>query len=165
MNKNAVSYYKCDWKKRKYNHGETTWLLYWENAEISAIFFAIFAIFLDLGSDFDRVRTCFGEGIMPKSVHLCQWRSHCRLFEERLDKNSVKSTQKHHHFVRIFYLPNIINSRYLDLRFTFGPCNTLFWDRYFIYLFEERLDKKHNHFVRIIFSLSDYIFTWHFLEP
>ena len=100
--------YKCDWKKR-YNHGETTWL-YWENAEISAIFFAIFAIFLDLGSDFDRVRTCFGEGIMPKSVHLCQWRSHCRLFEERLDKNSVKSTQKHHHFVRIFYLPIILQT-------------------------------------------------------
>ena len=99
-----VKYYKCDWKKRKYNHGETTWLLYWENAEISAIFFASFAIFLDLGSDFDRVRTCFGEGIMPKSVHLCQWRSHCRLFEERLDKNSVKSTQKHHHFVRFFFI-------------------------------------------------------------
>ena len=60
---------------------------------------------------------------------------------------------------------NITNSRYLDLKFTFGPFNTLFWDRYFLYLFEVRLDKKHNHFVRIIFSLSDYIFTWHFLEP
>ena len=71
------------------NHGKT-----WLQDSVSAILYP--------GSDFDPVRTCFGDGFMPKSVHMCQWRSHCRLFEERLDKNSVKSAKKHHHFVRIF---------------------------------------------------------------